>query len=41
MNSFWWQTISEIKRVHEDDVSIKKLFDWLEFQMTRDDIRLP
>ena len=41
MNSFWWQTISEIQRVHEDEDSITKLLDWLEFQMTRDDIRLP
>jgi len=41
MNSFWWQTISEIGRVREDEDSIAKLLDWLEYQMTRDDIRLP
>lgn len=41
MNSFWWQTLSEIQRIREDDDSIGKLFCWLEFQMTRDDIRLP
>ncbi|MBR4960463.1 MAG: phosphotransferase [Clostridia bacterium] len=41
MNSFWWQTLSEIERVHEDEESITKLLDWLEHQMTRDDIRLP
>ncbi len=41
MNSFWWQTLSEIGRIREDDEKIVKLLDWLEFQMTRDDIRLP
>ena len=41
MNSFWWQTLSEIERIREDPEKIEKLLDWLEYQMTRDDIRLP
>ena len=41
MNSFWWQTLSEVERVREEEEKITKLLDWLEFQMTRDDIRLP
>lgn len=41
MNSFWWHQLDEIKLISEDDDKIEKLFDWLELQMTRDDIRLP
>ena len=41
INSFWWFHLDEIKIIKEDDNKIKQLFDWLERQMTRDDIRLP
>ncbi len=41
INSFWWFCIDEIKMNREDDNKIGLLFDWLEFSMTRDDIRLP
>ena len=41
INSFWWFHIDEIKLIKEDDNKINQLFDWLERQMTRDDIRLP
>lgn len=41
MNSFWWQHTREIKRIKDDDAKITMLLDWLEHQMTRDDIRLP
>ena len=41
MNSFWWHTLSEVERVREEEDKIGMLLDWLEFQMTRDDIRLP
>lgn len=41
MNSFWWQHIDEIKRFKSDDDKLISLFNWLECQMTRDDIRLP
>ena len=41
MNSFWWHHLDEIKLIKEDKHKIKQLFDWLEYQMTRDDIRLP
>ncbi|MEG0894339.1 MAG: hypothetical protein RSE93_01385 [Oscillospiraceae bacterium] len=41
MNSFWWQHIDEIKEIKNDGVKINMLLDWLEHQMTRDDIRLP
>ena len=40
MNSFWWAHLTEIKKIRSDDKKINKLFDWLELQMTRDDIRL-
>jgi len=41
INSFWWQHIDEIEAVREDDEKINMIFDYLEYQMTRDDIRLP
>lgn len=41
MNSFWWFQLEEIKLIKDDEGKITQLFDWLEFQMTRDDIRLP
>lgn len=41
MNSFWWFQLDEIKRIKGDESKITQLFDWLEHQMTRDDIRLP
>lgn len=41
MNSFWWFHLDEIQRIKEDEHRITQLFDWLEHQMTRDDIRLP
>jgi len=41
MNSFWWQHVEEIKRIAGEEEKVSALLDWLEFQMTRDDIRLP
>ena len=41
MNSFWWFHLDEIALIKEDNSKIDKLFDWLEHQMTRDDICLP
>ena len=41
MNSYWWFHINEIRMIREDEGKINQLFDWLEFQMTRDDLRLP
>ena len=41
LNSFWWFHLDEIKLIREDDRKIGQLLDWLELQMTRDDIRLP
>ena len=41
MNSFWWFHLDEIKLIKEDESKIGQLLDWLEHQMTRDDIRLP
>lgn len=40
MNSFWWAHLDEIKLIKEDENKIALLFGWLEYQMTRDDIRL-
>ena len=41
MNSFWWFHLHEIKLIKDDEYKISQLLDWLERQMTRDDIRLP
>lgn len=41
MNSFWWFHLDEIKLIKENENKITQLFDWLDYQMTRDDIRLP
>lgn len=41
MNSFWWFLLDEVKLVKEDGRDVTPIFDWLEYQMTRDDIRLP
>lgn len=41
VNSFWWFHLDEIKRIKDDEHKITQVFDWLEYQMTRDDIRLP
>lgn len=40
-NSFWWHHLNEIELIKEDENKITQLLDWLEFQMLRDDIRLP
>lgn len=40
INSFWWFHIDELKLIGEDENKLNQLFDWLEHQMTRDDIRL-
>jgi len=40
INSFWWYHIGTLEEVKEDAEKIDQLFDWLEKQMTRDDIRL-
>ena len=40
INSFWWFHIDELKLIGEDENKINQLFDWLERQMIRDDIRL-
>ncbi|MBQ7122024.1 MAG: phosphotransferase [Clostridia bacterium] len=41
MNSYWWYHINEIKRIKFGSRRVLKILDWLEHQMTRDDIRLP
>ena len=41
VNSFWWFHLDEIKLIKEDENRINQLFDWLERQMTREDILLP
>lgn len=41
MNSFWWFHLDELELIKNDEHKISQLFDWLEYQMTRDDIRLP
>lgn len=41
INSFWWYHIYEIKLIKENENKLNQLLDWLEHQMTRDDIRLP
>ncbi len=41
INGFWWFHINELKRVRDDDSKVERLLDYLERQMTRDDVRLP
>lgn len=41
LNSFWWFHLNELKMAVQDDQRIIQVFDWLEHQMTRDDVRLP
>ena len=41
MNSFWWHQLDELALMQEDDRRLPLLLDWLERQMTRDDVRLP
>ena len=41
INSFWWFHLEEIKLIKDDNCKITKLLDWLEYQMMRDDIRIP
>jgi hypothetical protein len=40
INSFWWFHIDELKLIRDDERKLNQLFNWLERQMTRDDIRL-
>jgi hypothetical protein len=40
INSFWWFHIDELKMIRDDERKLNQLFNWLERQMTRDDIRL-
>lgn len=41
INSIWWQHTKEIEKIKDDSKKIDSLFSFLEYQMTRDDIRLP
>ena len=41
VNSFWWHHVSAVEEVKDDDEKLEMLFDWLEKQLTREDIRLP
>ena len=41
INSFWWFHLDELKLIKDDELKIVKLFDWIEHQMTRNEIRLP
>lgn len=41
MNTYWWHHIDELKLVKEEPEKVGKILDWLEHQMTRDDLRLP
>lgn len=41
MNTYWWHHIDELKLVKEEPEKVGKILDWLEYQMTRDDLRLP
>jgi hypothetical protein len=41
VNSFWWHHVSAAEEAKDDDEKLEMLFDWLEKQMTREDIRLP
>ena len=40
INTFWWYSLSDFEFFSKDDSKVEKIFDWFEFQMTRDDIKL-
>ena len=40
INTFWWFSLSELEFFSKDDSKVEKMLDWLEHQMTRDDITL-
>lgn len=41
INSFWWFHLDEIKLIKDNEHKTGQLLDWLEWQMTRDDVCLP
>ena len=41
INSFWWFHLNEIKLIKGSEHKTGQLLDWLEWQMTRDDVCLP
>jgi hypothetical protein len=41
INSFWWFHLDEIKLIKDNEYKTGQLLDWLEWQMTRDDVCLP
>lgn len=41
INTFWWYSLADLEFFSNDDEKVEKILDWFEYQMTRDDIRLP
>lgn len=41
MNSFCWISINEITLIKDNENKVTQLFDWIEYQKTRNDILLP
>lgn len=41
MNTYWWYHIDELEHLDGNAEKVGKILDWLQYQMTRDDIRLP
>ena len=41
INSFWWFHLDELKLIKEDTHKVEQLLNWLEHQMTRNDVQLP
>lgn len=41
ISSFWWEQVYAIKQFSNDKYKVEKILDWIEFQLTRQDISLP
>lgn len=41
INSFWWEQVYAIKQNADNKEKVEKILDWVELQLTRDDICLP
>ena len=40
INTFWWYSLSDLEAFSTDDNKVEKMLDWIELQMTRNDIVL-
>lgn len=41
INPFWWEQVHAIRQFSHDSNKVVKILDWIEYQLVRDDVRLP